>query len=78
MPSYEYSDYDEIIFTADTRTWESCNAVQIQQQYEEWVQENERQDCIIEMQMRENALREIERQEDRRKFPLFFWKKGIV
>jgi len=49
-------------------------AAQVQQSYEEYQQECERQDRIMERRLREQA----ELEEDKRKYPLFFLKDGIV
>lgn len=56
-----------------------------QQQREEYEQDCERQDRIMEAQMREveeqcfqEMKREQELAEDRKKYPLFFLKEGIV
>ena len=53
---------------------------QIQQEYEDYQREREREDRTYElqMQMHEQQMEE-ERQliEDKRKYPLFFWKENI-
>lgn len=60
-------------------------ANQIQQEYEEWERENERQDRIWELQMQmhqqqmeQQAEEEKQLIKDKERYPLFFLKEGIV
>ena len=76
-------DWGEYHFSYDTGTANSNFYVTLpsswEQEYEhrKFVLECERQDRIMEQMMCEDALRETERAEDRRKYPLFFWRENI-
>lgn len=47
---------------------------QVQQDYEVYIRERERQDRVMEQMLQEQA----ELEEEKRKYPLFFLKEGIV
>ena len=71
MPNYIYTD-DNWTVTTDSYSWLSSDP--IQQMWEEHQQECERQDREIQAMMQ----RQAELIEDKRKYPLFFLKEGIV
>ena len=56
-------------------------AAQMQQELEQYQRECERQDRIYEMQMQmweEEMEKERQLIKDKERYPLFFWKEGIV
>ena len=73
-----YFTYDFGDFTAGTSTSDgwinipTSSVIQMQQDYEEYQRECERQDCIHERILQEQA----ELAEDKKKYPLFFWKEN--
>lgn len=77
MPNFTY--YSEGTSTRYEYGWVS--ATYIQQMWEEHQQECARQDAIMEQLIRadeEQAEKDRQRQEDKKKYPLFFIKDGIV
>jgi len=67
-----YNDYVTDSASTSSSTWGL--SASIQQMYEEYM----RQDHIMEQMMCEDAEREAELEEDKKKYPLFYWKDGIV
>jgi len=83
MPNWTYhyaigtSASSDVFWTSST----PLTATQVQQQYEEWKQECERQDHMIEQIWREEQERidkMDELRKDKEKYPLFFLEEGIV
>ena len=76
MPNYVYDDS-----TGSINTWVTNDPLAsstVQQMWEEWLQECEEADRVIEQKMREaeeECYQEQLRQEDMKKYPLFFWKE---
>ncbi len=87
MPdSYFTFDYDSTSSSPDLSGWVTFStAAQVQQQYEEYRQEQERQQSLIQQfwdehqQMCDEQARQAEElRKDKVKYPLFFLKEGIV
>lgn len=85
-PNY-YSSYDA--GTSSTPTFSHLTATQVQQEYAEYIKRRERKERTIQQlweehqQMLDKQKQQAERQaeelrEDKRKYPLFFLKEGIV
>jgi hypothetical protein len=88
MPDWTNHSFDYGAGTSTSFGWINISvpsASQIQQEYEEYQRECEHDDRIMEQQMREadeqcykEMQEKAERAEEKRKYPLFFLKEGIV
>ena len=83
--TYYYGSYDTGTSTSTEFSVRVPTAAQMQQELEQYQRECERQDRIyeqqiqmLEQQMEEEMEKERQLIEDKRKYPLFFLKEGIV
>lgn len=75
MPDWTFTFYGDTMASNDDWINISIPPVsQVQQEYEEYVRECEQQDREIERKLQEQA----ELEEDKKKYPLFFLKEGII